>query len=503
MKNTKFERVRGLNDILPEICAIDKQIESQLQQNFTNYGYRPIDVPLLEHTELYLKKAGEDIVDRLYDFTYRNRRLCLRPEMTASVVRSYVDNLQNLPLPLRLYYHGAAFRYERPQKGRFRQFTQMGIELIGASGTMADAEVIATSIQGLEKLGLSNYRVVIAHIGVLNKFLDSLQIESRLRSFLLANMEILQTQGKADVEKKLHKLYPSFANVNQSDIHNQSLINLLSSLEEKEARDAILDLLNSMNVQLTGTRDPEEIVTGLLHKITRQNEVEKIKKVLEFMSELGQIKGDPISAIKEAKKLLSHYQIDDSGLDQLQEIMNILAYYPLDKNKISLNFGMSRGLQYYTGMIFEIHHGKDDEMQIAGGGRYDDLVTTFGGRNEIPATGFAYGLERVRMSLEIEGKLPFIPKNNVEILVIPVTEDDLSYGINVAETLRKENIRVEIDVRNRNLSSNIQYADKQSIPLVIIVGKDEKNTATVVLRNMISKEQNQMNLSDAIAQIKQ
>jgi histidyl-tRNA synthetase len=349
MKNTKFERVRGLNDVLPDICSTDQQIESVLQKNFAVFGYRPIDVPLLEQTELYLKKAGEDIVDRLYDFTYRNRRLCLRPEMTASVVRSYVDNLQSAPLPLRLYYHGAAFRYERPQKGRFRQFTQMGIELIGATDIMADAEVIAIACQGLDKLGLNNYRVVIAHIGVLNKFLDQLQIESRLRSFLLANMEILQKQGRQEVEKRLHKLYPSFAIKNdheETTQTNSKLVKMLQGMSDHDAKTAILDLLSSMNIQLSSTREPAEIVERLLHKIHREDETKIIAQVLDFMQDLGKIAGEPATAMTEAKQLLSRYQIEDSALDQLQEIINTLQNYHLDHSKITVNFGMSRGLQY-------------------------------------------------------------------------------------------------------------------------------------------------------------
>ena len=153
MQTVKVERVRGVNDILPSTYQIDQQIKSILSRNFESYGYQPIDVPLIEYTELYLKKSGEDIISRLYDFIYRNRRLCLRPEFTASVVRAYLDNLQEVPLPVRLYYKGPVFRYEQPQKERYRQFTQMGIELIGATGAIADGEVISLASQGLGQIG--------------------------------------------------------------------------------------------------------------------------------------------------------------------------------------------------------------------------------------------------------------------------------------------------------------------------------------------------------------
>lgn len=479
---------------MPDACAALKQIEEQWKSCFESFGYRPIDVPLIEHTELYLKKSGEDIVDRLYDFTYRNRRLSLRPELTASVARAYVDNLQGVPLPIRLYYVGSAFRYERPQKGRYRQFTQMGIELIGATGAMADAEAIAIACRGLERVGLSGYRVVIGHIGVLAKFLDNLHLESRLSSFLLANLENLRKEGKEKVESRLREIYPAFGLQSEGAGEPESepakkLTDLFQGMDAGEAKTAILDLLKSMNIQLEGNREPDEIVDRLLTKMKRQDQTERIEKALEFMSQLGELVGEPAAVLKEAEKLLSAYGIDCAGLEQLREISSILEFYNLDPNRISLDLGISRGLQYYTGMIFEIHHGTlEEERQLCGGGRYDDLVATLGGQMPTPATGFSCGLERLRLALELEGKLP-VSYQPVDVLVVPVSPEDSGYAIGVAEKLRAEGLRVEIDVRTKNLSGNLQYAQKQGIPFTAIVGSDERRTSEVVLKNMNSGEQ--------------
>ena len=503
MRTTKIERVRGVNDILPEDCAIAKQLQDTLRACFQSFGYRQIDVPLIEYTELYLRKSGEEIAPRLYDFIYRNRRLCLRPELTASVVRAYVDNLQGVSLPLRLYYVGSAFRYERPQKERYRQFTQMGIELIGATGAMADAEVIATACAGLNALGLSEHQVVLGHIGVLSKFLDHLQLESRLRSFLLTNMEILRKEGKAEVERRLSEIYPAFqispiTSVSQT----KRLTDLFQGMDESESQCAILDLLDSMNIELGGNRDPQEIVDRLLTKMKRQDQTARVSQALEFMNELGQLSGEPIEVLKEAEKLLSFHSIDRSGLDQLHEIINTLEFYHLDKNQISLDLGMSRGLQYYTGMIFEIYQGaKGAERQICGGGRYDDLITTFGGRQETPATGFSYGLERLRLALETTGKV-WQAENSVDVLVIPVSQADADYAVSVAQQLRQQGLRVEIDVRNKSLSSNFQYANKRGVNFAIVVGSEERITSEVVLKNMDSGEQQRLPISAAANQLK-
>ena len=508
MRTTKVERVRGVNDILPDTYQIDQQIKSILSKCFECYGYRPIDVPLIEYTELYLKKSGEDIVSRLYDFVFRNRRLCLRPEFTASVVRAYLDNLKGVPLPVRLYYMGPAFRYERPQKERYRQFTQMGIELIGATGAIADAEVISTACQGLDNLGLTQYRVVIGHIGVVNNFLDNLQLETRLRSFLLTNMETFKKEGKRAVENRLQQIFPGFgdnySSINQSVVKstNKKLTDILQSMEANEARTAIFDLLDSMNIGIGGTREPEEIVDRLLTKMKRQDQTQKLSQALKFMGELIQLKGEPVEVLKEAEKLLSNYRIDASSLTQLHEIVDTLEYYNVDKSRISFDLGVSRGLQYYTGMIFEIYHGKPgEERQICGGGRYDDLIVNLGGRQETPATGFSYGMERLRQALETEGKIKE-NDNFVDILVVAVGEEDYSYAIRVAEQLRKVMLKVELDVKLRNVSSNLQYATKQNIPYVIIVGPTERMAAEVVLKNMASGEQKSLEVSEVISKLK-
>jgi len=176
-RSARIERVKGTHDILPPAAARQRGIEDRLLRLFSCYGYRQIAVPVLEHTDLYLRKAGEDTLSRLYSFTYQNRKLSLRPEMTASVVRACVDHLQTAPLPLRLCYSGPVFRYESPQHSRYRQFTQVGLELIGAAGPAADAEVIALALQGLAMLGIKSYRLVIGHIGILLSLLRSLGLD--------------------------------------------------------------------------------------------------------------------------------------------------------------------------------------------------------------------------------------------------------------------------------------------------------------------------------------
>ncbi|MGK7919541.1 MAG: ATP phosphoribosyltransferase regulatory subunit [Trichodesmium sp.] len=505
MQTTKVERVRGVNDILPNIYQINEKIKSKLSDNFESYGYRPIDVPLIEYTELYLKKSGEDIISRLYDFVYRNRRLCLRPEFTASVVRAYLDNLQEMPLPVRLYYTGPVFRYEQPQKERYRQFTQMGMELIGATGAIADAEVISMACKGLDSLGLVEYQTFIGHVGVLNNFLDQLQLDTRLRSFLLTQMETLRTEGKGVVENLLYEIYPAFQKNNSiqqqtdTNITTKKITDILQSLEESEARTAIFEFLETMNIELTSTRKPEEIVDRLLVKIKHKDQTQQLNQALEFMTELSQLKGEPVAVFKEAEKLLSSYSIDDSGLTQLKNILESLAAFNIDKNRISLDLGISRGLQYYTGMVFETYDSNlGVERKLCGGGRYDDLVVSLGGKQNTPATGFSYVMESLREELVEKGNLSFDDYQFVEVLTIPLNSEDYNYSVEIAEQLRKLGLRVETDVIGRNVESNIEYATQQKIPFVVILNSATKQETKVLLQNIKSGEQQNLELDEIV-----
>ncbi|WP_052128505.1 ATP phosphoribosyltransferase regulatory subunit [Neosynechococcus sphagnicola] len=279
---------------------------------------------------------------------------------------------------------------KKPQRARYRQFTQIGIELIGATGALADAEIIRVACRGLESLGLRNYQVVIGNIGVLNRFLDNLDLDSRLRSFLLGQMSVLkQPQGKQQVAQRLAELYPDFQpgieapgtdrqllpeelapeTDEDNPLNTQRLVHLFRGMDNESARQAILDLLESLNIDLGGNREPEEIADRLLTKLKRQDQTPRISLALDFLSELAQLKGDPETILRQGTQVLATYGIDCAPLQDLRAIADLLAFYNLDGSQVCLDLGLSRGIQYYTGMIFEIHHrGVGEDRQLCGGG---------------------------------------------------------------------------------------------------------------------------------------
>jgi len=166
-----FQRPRGTRDFLPEEMQLRRELESRICGIFRSFGYREVGTPTFEHLELITAKSGEDIVERLYSFQDKGGRwLALRPEFTAPVMRMYVNSLQSAPKPLRLYYFGPCFRYERPQAGRYREFWQAGVELIGSDSPEAQAEVIALADAVLRELKLS-YELHVGSVGVLRRLL--------------------------------------------------------------------------------------------------------------------------------------------------------------------------------------------------------------------------------------------------------------------------------------------------------------------------------------------
>ncbi len=502
MQPSKVERVRGTNDVSPIDSIHQQQIAAKIQQCFQSFGYQSIELPILEHEDLYLRKSGEEIITKMYDFVYQNRHLCLRPEITASVARAYVDSQhqQSMSLPVRLQYNGAVFRYERPQYARYRQFTQVGIELIGAADAMADAEVIAAACHCLEKLEITDYQVVVGHMGILAKFLESLGLESRLRTLLLTNMAKMRTPaGQEHLHGLLRDIYPGFDD-DAVDRPTGSLGQLFRGQNEEEAKQTILELLANLNIELSGNRSEAEIADRLLTKFKRQDQTKQIRQALEFMKELSQIQGSPLQVFAAATVLLTKHNCDDAALQSLQEISGLLEFHQLNHHKITIDLGLSRGLQYYTGMVFEVHHSAlGDGRQLCGGGRYDELVANLGGE-PTPATGCSFGLERLRLALEKEGKLQ-LQHPKIQVLIVPVTPDDAGYAIAITTQLRQANISAELDIRHKRVPHNLQYANKQSIPFVIIVGSEEQQIQKVQLKNMANTDQQLLTIEEAIQQI--
>jgi histidyl-tRNA synthetase len=404
-------RPRGTRDFLPADNARRRYVEGIMRNVARNWGYGEVVTPTFEHLDLFTLKSGEGIVEELYNFTDKGgREMTLRPELTAPVMRLYVNELQPFSKPLKLFYFENCFRYERPQKGRFREFWQFGVELIGSGKSDSDAEVIALADALLKAVGVRG-------------------------DLKLGNLIVIRT--------------------------------LLKALEP-------------------------EIVSKVMRLIDKK-EYEGLEALLEEMGAEERLKSDLFRLIKlegkdilpEAKEIVG----DIPELASFEKTLKLLDAYGVD---YSLDFGIARGLDYYTGMVFEVYaEGLGAQKQVCGGGSYQ-LIQLFGG-GDVPSTGFGIGFDRI---IEICPLVPVAPKN-VMIISKPETHFE---AIKVARELRKY-LPVNIDIMERNFKAQLSFANAIDADYVVIVGERELEAGKLTLRDMVSGEQEPLTLEEVIEKV--
>ncbi len=496
MERRAVERVRGTQDLWPADARQLEVVRRRLEEAFAGFGYRRMDVPVLEPAELHLRKSGLEIISKLYAFDdLGGRRLCLRPELTASVVRAFVA--QPAPrLPVKVFSSGSVFRYERPSKGRYRQFTQSGVELFGASGALADAEIVALAMDALDRLGLVDYRVTIGHVGILGELLSKLGLTGRVRTQLLESLEETRRHGLDAIRGRLHELDPDLFDPLGDDPVERTLPAQSDGVGEEHVRASLTGLLSKMGAERLGRRSEGDIVERLLRKLRPQSHREAVERALEFMERLGGIRGEPREVLGAGRDLLQAFGLAAAPLESLDRTVHLLEAFGANFHRVQLDLGLSRGLQYYTGMVFEIDHaGLGAESQLCGGGRYDDLFRALGARAPIPALGFAFGVERVKLALEAEGRPSGEPRA-ADVFVIPGTPEYVPFAARVATTLRRAGKRVDLDVTGRPLKTSLNYADREGYSQVAVVGEAEARDELVRLRDMGDGREQALSLAD-------
>ena len=506
LERRPIERVRGTQDHWPAEARELATIRGQLESCFEAFGYQRIDVPVLEPAELHLRKSGLDIISKLYAFEDQGgRQLCLRPELTASVVRAFVAQ-PPARLPVKVYATGPVFRYERPSRGRHRQFTQSGVELIGADGGLADAEVIHLAATALDRLGLRDFRVTIGHVGVLGQMLAQLGLGGRLRAFLLESLEDARRHGMEEVRTRLRELDPELFDGAALD---PPILEKAASGSPEAVRAAVGALLHQLGADSLGRRRGEDVVDRMLRKLTGVSSAGAVERALGFAERLGQLRGAPEEVLPAGRALLAEFGLPDDPLAQLGETLALLEELGTGRSHVGVDLGLSRGLQYYTGMVFEIDHaGLGAESQLCGGGRYDDLARALGARQPVPALGFAFGVERVRLALEAAAGGP-VAGVAPAVLVVPASPAARGTAGRAAQRLRALGLAAQLDVSGRAVRAALAYADREGIPAVAIVGDPDQSAAadvpgapvegTLRLRSMASGREEDLPLDDPVA----
>lgn len=486
----RIERLRGMRDLSPELYQQQRQIIDHLQGFLSRAGYAPVDVPLLERSDLFLTSFRQELWTNLYTFRLHNRDHCLRPEYTASICRLYLDQYQKQPLPVRFQYAGPVFRYEAPGRGRYRQHTQTGIELFGGQTAHADAEMLQLACDALGELGITSYRLEMGHIGVASSFIRRLQLDDQAAHLLLGLMEQIgrSADGEQKAREHLEALYPETT----TDEVQQMTNGLHPSHGETRY---LTSLLSGMSIAFDDDRARQEIIERLTWKMGRSEQRRQILYALDFLRALHAVAGAPPDVFVALRELLARYELDAGPLHELERMVEIIEHSGVPRKHISLNLALGRGVSYYTGLVFEIHSQEVDgfDTQICGGGRYDQLVQAVGGTQEIKACGFAFGVERLQSLL-----VPAANPAPEPILVIPVSELDLPYALQIARSLRAAGQRTELDVTGHGVGAGLKQASRQAIRLAAIVGENERSANTITLRDLADSTEQSIEYSELV-----
>ena len=410
----KLQKPKGTQDILPQDAIKWQYIEGFARQIFSQYHYDEIRTPMFEHYEVISRSVGDttDIVSKeMYDFYDKGERhITLRPEGTAPVVRSYVENKLFAPevqKPVKLYYMGPMFRYERPQAGRLRQFHQIGVECFGAANPAVDVETIAMAYHFFEELGIQNVRLHLNSLG----------------------------------------------NPSSRAIYRQALIDYLTPLKDQLSKDS-QRRLEENPLRVLDSKEKED-----------QLAVEGAPSILDYLDEESQ----------------EHFKAVKSMLDQLG------IPYTIDTN-------MVRGLDYYNHTIFEfMTEVAGNDLTICAGGRYDGLVSYFGGP-ETPAFGFGMGIERLILVLEKQ-TIDFPQSQPLDVYIAVLGEKANSGALDLVQAIRKQGFRVERDYLDRKLKAQYKSADVFEATSIITLGTSELETGKVIVKHNHTRKQIETSLA--------
>lgn len=378
-----------MRDEPPKDLEHRTSLQETLREHLSSHGYQAIDTPLLEPTELFLRKSGGELATRMYTFTDPGgNRVSLRPEFTSSVIRYYLERAGEESLPLRIQYSGPIFRYD--EASGFKQLHQTGAEIIGAASPESDGEVLALAQDGLSLMGSPASTCVVGHVGVLHLMLEEIGLSHRAQAFLIASLPRLKKS--AEEGQRLQEQAYSLGLMKSAEDARASS-SLVDHMDEGEALDLLHDLFHDSLSDIQGSRSMEDILTRFVQKLKRGDDPGKIEQGISLFSRLSSIKGEEEQSLPQIRSVLQEYNINPKVLIPLEDVLSSFhKRYP--STALMVDIGLVRGIAYYTGMVFEIlAPGPDGPITLCGGGRYDGLVKALGGEEDVPALGFAYTLE--------------------------------------------------------------------------------------------------------------
>ena len=424
MEKVTPRTLSGFMELLPERQALFDKMASSLRASFSLYGFTPLDTPLLESSEVLLAKGGGETEKQIYRFTKGDSDLSLRFDLTVPLAKYVALHGGSLSFPFRRYQIGKVYRGERAQRGRFREFYQADIDVIG-DGTLDiinEAEIPSIIYRSFVTLGLEKF---VIHINN--------------RKVLSGLFELMGIGGKSD-----------------------DIMRTVDKLDKIGPRKVFDLLTGDIGV-------PEDTARELIDIITCR--------------ERGD---DPIARLGDYK---GRNTVFDLGLEELSTVARHMAAFGVPETHFEIDLKIARGLDYYTGTVYETIMTDHPEIgSVCSGGRYDNLAEYYTDR-KLPGVGISIGLTRLFFVLEDQGYLnPAVLVSPADVLILPMT-DDLSPAIALATAMRREGLRVQLYNENKKFKAKVSYADKLGIPFVVFLGEDELRDGLVTVKDMTTGEQ--------------
>ena len=437
MSKVQPRTLSGFMELLPPRQAQFERMAAIIRESFSLYGFTPLDTPLIESSEVLLAKGGGETEKQIYRFTKGDSDLSLRFDLTVPLAKYVALHYAELSFPFRRFQIGKVYRGERAQRGRFREFYQADIDIIGDGklDISNEAEIPSIIYRTFSALGLRRFMICVNNRKVLNGFYAMLGL----------------SENSTDIMRTVDKL-------------------------DKIGGEKVQSILE------------EEL------NIPREQALE----ILRFVA----INGSNQEVLDALEEYRGRHELFDQGLDELRTVVRYLAAFGVPEDHFAVDLASARGLDYYTGTVYETTMLDHPEIgSICSGGRYDNLAEYYTDK-QLPGVGISIGLTRLFFVLEDQGYLnDQLNTAPADVLVLPMTED-MGPAITLATQLRAAGLRTQIHGEQKKFKQKMAYADKIGVPYIAILGEDEIKEDVAAIKNMASGEQKKLSYQQAALEIK-
>jgi histidine--tRNA ligase len=420
----------GFMELMPQDQILFDKMKNTIESVYSSYGFYPLDTPIIELSSVLLAKAGGETEKQIYRFNKGDNDLSLRFDLTVPLAKYVASRSNELIFPFKRYQIGKVYRGERPQKGRFREFYQCDIDVIGNEtlSILYDAEIPSIIYDLFKKLNIGDFTIRINNRKILTGFFNSLELNSKVTD-ILRIIDKIEKIGEDEVKSEL----------------------------------SLLDI-----------------------------DSDKVSKIIDFI----RINGDAFTKIERLKNLGITDEVYNEGVNELETVINNIKARGLDSNFYDVDLTIARGLDYYTGTVYEtILKDYPSIGSVCSGGRYENLATYYTDK-KLPGVGISIGLTRLFYQLKEAGVIKTTDSSVADITILPMTEN-YEYVYKFSNLLKRFGVRVDTAFLGK-FKQLMRYADKQKTPYVLIIGDDEISKGVAVLKDMFTGLQTEVTLENII-----